>query len=304
MPIGPSELQSRFNVPGLTFAAGEGGLTVARVRTELAEADVYLHGAHVTHYRPGDAAAPVLFLSRSAVFAPDKAIRGGIPICFPWFGGGGPTPGSPAHGFARTSEWALTGARRDGGDVVLTLSLEAGDATRPLWPFAFRFDYTLRVGRELHLSAQVTNTDDAAFDYELALHTYLRVGDVRDVVLRGLAGCEYVDQLAGDATFTQAGEPAIDGEIDRIYQGQTADVTATDPLLRRAMTVQKSGGDSTILWNPHVEKAKRMSDFGDDEWKQMLCVESAAVRAGRVALAAGASHALRVTLSASGLSGG
>ena len=186
---------------------------------------------------------------------------------------------------------------------MLRFELSDGDATRPLWPRAFRFSYTVRVGRALHVAAEVKNADDEPFDYELALHSYLRVGDVRDVILQGLAGCEYVDQLLENARHTQEGEPPIDGEIDRIYQGQTHDVAVEDELLRRTITVQKAGGDSTVLWNPHVEKAKRMSDFGDDEWKRMLCVESAAVGENKVTLAAGASHVLTLTLASAGLGG-
>ena len=291
----PKQLSEQHGLNGLTFEAGRGGQTVCRVRTELAEADIYLHGAHVTHYKPatGD---DVLFLSDEAIFDGKTAIRGGIPICFPWFGGNGPMDDSPSHGFARTRSWSLAKTERLGDAVVLTFVLVSTEATRELWDHDFVFTYTVRVGRTLKVTANVTNVGDNQFRYELALHTYLSVADVRNVTLSGFDGASYVDQLQGNAAMTQSGEPTIDAEVDRIYQNHTSNVVVHDG--GRTLTIAKTGGDSTVLWNPHVAKAKRMSDFGDDEWPGMLCVESAAIGKNNVTLAAGKSHALTVELSA------
>jgi D-hexose-6-phosphate mutarotase len=288
----PDGLAARFAVPGLHFDRGAGGLTVCRVRTDAAEADVYLHGGHVTHYQPAGQ-PPVLFLSEQAVFADDKPIRGGIPICFPWFSGNGPREDSPAHGFARTMPWELVDAKADGEDVVLSLRLTANEATRELWPHDFVFDYKIRVGRTLTIEATVTSTG-AAFDYELALHTYFHVSDVRRITLAGFDGSRYIDQLDANEVKTQRGEPSIDGEVDRIYQGHTSDVTIHDG--DRRIVISKTGGNSTVLWNPHVAKAARMADFGDDEWSTMLCVESAAIGENRITLAPGESHTLHLTI--------
>ena len=300
MPTDPQTLAHRFDAPGVSFESRD-GLPLIRVRTDAAEADVFLHGAHVTHFKPADQDRGLLFLSESAVFAKGKAIRGGIPICFPWFAGNGPKdkPDAPAHGFARAREWTLADVRADGGDVVLSFSLNDDEATRKLWPHAFQFAYVVRVGRELTVTAEVVNAGVQECEYELALHTYLSVADARRATLAGFDGVDYISKVEGGERKTQRGEPKIEGEIDRVYQGQTADVVVTDPVLNRAITVSKTGGDSTILWNPHVEKAKRMSDFGDDEWPAMLCVESAAVGEKAIRLAPGESHALSLRLSCS-----
>ena len=290
-PQTPDDLRRQFgDVPGLTFDEGRGGMTACRVRTDAAEADVYLHGAHVTHFKPVGG-RDVLFLSEKAVFDGAKAIRGGVPVCFPWFA----DAGEPAHGFARTMPWSLADARADGEDVVLRFVLVSTEATRELWPGEFVFDFTVTVGRELSMAARVTNVGDEAFEYELALHTYLAVEDVREARVEGFAGGRYTSKVEGKADVAQEGEPSIEGEVDRVYHGHTADVTVVDA--DRRITVAKSGGRSTVLWNPHVEKAKRMADFGDGEWPRMLCVESAAIRPDAVRLAAGAKHALTARVS-------
>jgi glucose-6-phosphate 1-epimerase len=269
-------------------------MTRCLVKTDAAEAEVYLHGAHVTHYRPAGE-EPVLFLSDKAVFDGKSPIRGGVPICFPWFGGNGPSDDSPSHGFARTTTWSLGDAKRDGEDVLLTFVLASTEATQDLWGGDFVFTYTVRVGRSLGLSAKVVNVGDDALPYELALHTYLAVRDVREVRLTGFAGSNYVDQLRDGERIQQAGEPVIDAEVDRIYQDHAADVTVHDA--GRQIVVSKSGSRSTVLWNPHGAKAKRMADFGDDEWPRMLCVESAAIGHHSIELGSGESHALSVTIS-------
>ena len=277
-------------MPGLTFDEGRGGLAVCRVRTDLAEADVYLHGAHVTHFRPGGG-RDVLFLSEEAEFRGGKAIRGGVPVCFPWFA----DAGEPAHGFARTAAWSLADATADGDDVVLRFVLVSTEATRELWPHEFVFDYTVTIGRSLSMAATVTNVGDDPFEYELALHTYLAVEDVRKARVEGFAGGRYTSKVEGRDDVEQVGEPAIEGEVDRVYHGHTADVTVIDG--DRRITIGKSGSGSTVLWNPHVEKAGRMGDFGDGEWPRMLCVETAAVRPDHVTLQGGASHTLAATVS-------
>jgi D-hexose-6-phosphate mutarotase len=279
---------------GIELIEGKNGLPMVRVNVPAGEAEVYLHGAHVTSFLPRHR-QPVLFTSSDAVFDGKKPIRGGLPICFPWFGGNGPADDSPSHGFARTASWNLIGATRDGDEALLLFRLDSDDATRQLWPHDFRFDFQVRVGSQLIMTATVTNTGDAAFNYELALHTYFAVSDVAKVGLAGFDGCDYVDQLDGNTTKTQQGEPTIAGEIDRIYQNHTSDVTIHDG--DRTLTVAKTGSKSTVLWNPHVAKAKRLSDLGDHDWPVMLCVESAAIGEQSIRLEPRESHAVGVTFS-------
>ncbi len=281
-------------LPGIELVDGRGDLPMVRVRTSAAEADIYLHGAHVTHYKPADA-GDVLFLSEQAIFDGKKAIRGGIPVCFPWFSDNGPADEAPAHGVVRTAQWTVTDLGMVGDDARVAMRYESNESTRRWWPHDFRCDYELTIGKRLDARLTVTNTGSDAFRYELALHTYLAVADVRQVTLEGFAGATYIDQLDANTTKQQDGEPTIEGEVDRIYQQHGRDVAVVDK--QRKLLVAPTGSTSTVLWNPHVAKAARTADFGDDEWPQMLCVESAAIGDGAIDLDAGARHTLGVTLS-------
>jgi D-hexose-6-phosphate mutarotase len=284
-------------VPGAArLGAGEKGLRRVAVDTPLAEACVYLHGAHVSHFRPkaGVSRDPALFMSRASWFEAGKPIRGGIPVIFPWFGRRKGDPSAPQHGFARLREWALLGgeALRDGA-VAITLGLESDASTRALWPHDFRLELRVTVGAALSVELAVTNSSKAPFVYEEALHTYLAVADARQVSVEGFRG-PFVDTVGGGwvAREEPAGPVRLAAETDRIYLGHRGTVTVRDPAGKRALVVEREGAECAVLWNPWVAKAKAMPDFGDDEWPRMLCVEACNVADRAVTLAPGATHRL------------
>lgn len=274
------------------------GLEALLLRGGGCEALVYLHGAHVASFRTPDR-GELLWVSERAIYAAGKAIRGGIPICFPWFGAHASRRELPAHGFARTRAFRFEGSEPSGDGVVALLSLGDDAETRALFPHAFAARLRVSVGvggQRLGLAFEVENTDEASFDYELALHTYLSVGDVRRARVHGLTGASYDDQLSG-ARGAVEGEAALGfgAETDRVY-ASSARVTVEDPVLSRRIVVDKRGSDTTVVWNPWVDKAKRMADFGDDEWPRMLCIEAANTAKARVSLAAGARHVTETTI--------
>jgi glucose-6-phosphate 1-epimerase len=258
-------------------------LPFLKLQAPSAEAHVYLHGAHVTHYQPRGA-APALFLSRESRFAPGQPIRGGVPIIFPWFGSHPTRPDLPAHGWARTRQWTPRDVARAGDSAAATLSLNAERV---------ELLYTVSVGESLDLSLEVRNVSAAAASFEQALHTYLAVGDVRRVTVDGLSGRDYVDKVDGMKRKTQRGPITITGETDRVYLDTPDAVTVHDAAGDRRITVSKEGSASTVVWNPWVEKARKMADFGDDEWPLMLCVETANVAVNAITLAPGATHTMR-----------
>src|SRR5262245_17107251 len=208
-------LEERFAIPGLArFETGAGGLTRVCITAPSAEAHIYLHGAHVTHHQPAGQ-HPVLFLSERSRFAPGAAIRGGVPLVFPWFG---PRAGAPDHGFARISEWSVASVEPAGDGVAVTLALEASPTTRALWPHEFRMTCRVAVGAALELVAEVENRSDAPFTFEGAFHTYLRVGDVERASLSGLEGAGYVDKTDGMTRKTLGRGPLrLDAETDRVF---------------------------------------------------------------------------------------
>jgi glucose-6-phosphate 1-epimerase len=263
------------------------------VGTDTSVAQVYDYAAHVWSWSlDGNA---VLWTSAESVFETGKALRGGIPICWPWFGPGRSGDLTPAHGFARISEWTLDGRVDRGNAEVLTYVLDPAAAPDALPGEDWRLTYQVSVGDELELALTVENRGGTSFEYEVALHTYLRVGDVRQVSVTGLEGASYLDKVTGEREL-QAGDVTITGETDRVYD-RAGDIVVNDPVLGRRLLITTEGAASTIVWNPWIAKAAAMPDFGDDEWPGMLCIEGGNVLDHAVVLQPGASATLRYRVS-------
>ena len=293
-----AELRNRFTAAPVQCMEGKGGLPCLKINTDLAEATIYLHGAQVTHYQPRGQ-KPVLFMSDSACFAADKPIRGGVPICFPWFG---PRPGGqsgPAHGFARLQQWDVTQLSIAGdGTVDVILQLTPTNFTRSLWPGEFSLQYRIRIARDLQMTLRVANLADEALTIQEALHTYFVVGDIHRTSVTGLAGVSYLDKVDGAKPKVQGPSPiTFTAETDRVYLNTQSTCVIHDPTLGRKITLAKTGSDATVLWNPWTAKSKTMSDFGDEEWPGMLCVETANVADNTLTLAPNASHTMEATIS-------
>lgn len=271
------------------------GMPALRLRASGSEALVFLQGAHVTSFRTAEH-GELCWLSEHAVFAPGKAIRGGIPICFPWFGPHPSNPELPAHGFARTRSFQLIGSEASGDNVTAELLLESDAQTQALFPHVFAARLRVTVGRELSVAFEVENTGESAFDYELALHTYLGVNDARELEIDGLSGARYTDKVTGQQDLVQGSEPLrLTGETDRVYDS-AARVTVHDG--GRRLIVDKTRSSTTVIWNPWAEKAQRLPDMGDDEWPHLLCVEAANAGAHRIHLPPQARHITTTILSA------
>lgn len=241
----------------------------------------YDHGAHVTSWVVDD--VPVVWVSRRSSYTSDVAIRGGIPVCWPWFANGPSGDQTPSHGLVRTAAWTL----RHHTDSRVQWELSSGELPDDYVGAETTLEARID-GHSLRVEHTVTNADDTALSYEIALHTYLHVGDVRDAKIRGLDGVEYFDKVTQDAR-TQAGDLRIDGEVDRIYESDSA-VDVLDPTLDRIITVTSEGARNVVVWNPGPEGAHEMDDFADEEWTQMVCVETANIGERRVQLAPGAGH--------------
>jgi len=291
-------LDERFGRPGVVrFEPGSGGLARAVVTTRAAEAHVYLSGAQVTHFQPAGQ-DDVLFLSPRSRFEAGRAIRGGVPIVFPWFGAKAGDPGAPDHGFARTSEWTLESVEESAeGAVALTLSLEPSAVSRRLWPFEFRLAARIAIGSALDVSLAVENRSSTPFTFEEALHTYLRVGDVAEASITGLEGASYLDKTDGFKRKTLGAEPfRPTGETDRVFLDTRTGCAVSDPVLRRRLLVDKRGSATTVVWTPWRDRAAAMADLGAEHWPRMLCVETANAAAGAVRLGPGDRHSMEMSV--------
>ncbi|HVO20954.1 MAG TPA: D-hexose-6-phosphate mutarotase [Anaeromyxobacter sp.] len=281
-------LNSRFGVPGVAFRPGPGGLESVEVENGKGTATVALQGAHVLAWAPRGE-EPVVWLSEAARFVPGAAVRGGIPICWPWFGPHPTDAARPQHGFARTSEWQVVAVERLPDERTrLTFRLpdgHGGDA----WPHRTEVLYVVTVGRTLELDLVTRNAGEEPLAIGQALHTYFRVSDYERVTVHGVEGCRYLDKVSG-AEGLQDRPLTLTGKFDRVFLGSSRDCIIEDPGLSRAIRVAKRSSSSTVVWNPGIAGAT--GDYGPRGSREMLCLETANVANDVVRLAPHAVHVL------------
>ena len=229
------ELNRRFGVPGLArVVLGSGGLTKVVVSTAAASGEIYLHGAHVTSWKPASA-AEVLFVSPHSLWQGDKAIRGGVPICFPWFGDKAGDPHAPAHGFVRTRRWELQGVEPTGDGVSVCMVTESDADTKTWWPADFHLLYRATFGAELKLELIVTNKGAQPLQFEEALHAYFHVGDATQARISGLDDTTFQDKTDSFREKPQNGDVVISRETDRVYLNTAHPLELHDPVLKREL---------------------------------------------------------------------
>ncbi len=290
------ELNQRFAIAGVAqITAGNGGLPRICVSTAAATAEIYLHGAHLTSWRPAGA-SEVIFLSEQSLWKEGHAIRGGIPICFPWFRSKADDPKAPAHGFVRTKAWQLDSVESQGDAATVSLSTGSDAATRAWWPHDFRLVHRVTIGAELMQELVVTNTGAAPLRFEEALHTYYRVAAADSLRITGLEGVDYLDNTDGNREMRQEGDIVLTGQTDRAYVDTTHAVEISDPTMRRRIRLAKEGSRTTVVWNPWKEGAQSLTDLGDDEWRAMVCVEASNIRSFAVDLAPGQQHTMKTSI--------
>jgi glucose-6-phosphate 1-epimerase len=291
MPPSPSvdELNQRFITPG------NGGLPRVCVSTAAATAEIYLHGAQLTSWRPAGA-DEVIFLSEQSLWKEGHAIRGGIPICFPWFRNKEDNPKAPAHGFVRTKAWQLDSVESNGNAALVSLSTGSDAATRAWWPHDFRLVHRLTIGAELKQELVVINTGTEPLRFEEALHTYYRVAAAENLRITGLDGVDYLDNTDANRERRQEGDIVLTGQTDRAYLDTTHAVEISDPTMRRRIRLAKQDSRTTVVWNPWKEGAQSLADLGDDEWRTMACVEACNIRNLAVDLAPGQQHTMKTSI--------
>ncbi|OLQ86870.1 D-hexose-6-phosphate mutarotase [Vibrio ponticus] len=241
---------------------------IVRVIHDKATAGIALHGGHVVSYQPAGQ-QDLIWMSDKAIFDGKAALRGGIPVCWPWFG----RIAAPAHGFARTSEWELVEHRENDNGVIVELALFPTEETHDIWPNMFDARLLVEVGDELKVTLKVTNIDDHEWTFSGALHTYLNVGDILQAETTGMGG-EYIDSLLENQVCQGGDTLVLTDTIDRVYTKPEAQIKVEDKVLNRTLTIENSGHNSAVLWNPWSQGAQGMTDMADDGYKTMLCVES------------------------------
>lgn len=291
-----TELDRRFGIPGTArIVPGQGGMPKVEITTPAAAGEMYLHGAHVTSWRPvgGD---EVFFVSSKSRWQDGVAIRGGVPICFPWFGNKADHPKAPAHGFVRTKSWQLDAVTASGDDVTVSMSTGSDGTTRKWWPADFRLIHCATFSSELTLELELHNTGDSPLRFEEALHSYFKVDDVRTAPVSGLDEVRYLDKTDENREVIQKGNVVIAGETDRVYLDTQGGVVLLDRGFGRRTSIAKENSLTSVVWNPWEQKAKAMSDLGAGEWVHMLCVEISNVLGAAVEVAPGQQHRMKAVI--------
>jgi glucose-6-phosphate 1-epimerase len=297
-----AELDRRFGIPGVAkVCEGNSGLPRVVVSGSFGQGEMYLHGAHVTSWKPAGK-DEVLFMSTKTRWEEGQAIRGGIPICFPWFRAKADDPRAPAHGFVRTKTWQLESIAETEAGVAITMFTESDENTRRWWPGQFRLEHRVTFGSELSLELLCTNTGATPLRFEEALHTYNRVADVGRVRLHGLDSVRFLDNTDSNKAKQQRGDVVIASQTDNAYLDTESPIDLFDPDGRRRIRLTKANSQTTVVWNPWREGAAGLRDLGDGEWKQFVCVEASNILDAAIHLAPGQQHRMTAVLSVEVLS--
>jgi glucose-6-phosphate 1-epimerase len=276
--------------PSVSLIEEPAGYPILVIEHPAASGRIALNGAHVTDWIP-EGHDPVLYMSAEAVLEPGKPIRGGIPVCWPWFGPNPTDSSKPAHGFVRQMLWDVDVARETTAGVDIVFKLSDSSATKSFWPHAFSARLHVHMGASLQVTLQVTNTGATSWEMTGALHTYLNVEDVRKVAIHGLHGTHYVEGRLSPDKRPQHGTIVIDQEVDRMYISD-ATVIVHDPLWKRELVIEKAGSLATVVWNPWIEKSKRLADLPDEAYPEFLCIEAANAGEDMVTVQPGHEHLL------------
>lgn len=293
-----AELNQHFGINNhLMFSEIAGGLIAAEIKNAYASASIALQGAHLMTFQPHHE-EPVIWLSKYAKFAAGKSIRGGVPICWPWFGPHATDAKLPGHGPARTVMWEVLEAKAlPDGSTFISFGLIETDAIRTQWPNPSTVKIEMTIGKSLRIELVTHNTGKQGFVLGEALHTYFYISDVAQMTIRGLEGCDYLDKVGEPARRKQQDGIVIESEVDRVYVDTAADCIIEDRGLKRAIRIAKKGSNSTVVWNPWTEKADKMGDFGHEGHRGMVCLESANAFDNLVTVKPGETHRLSVVYS-------
>jgi D-hexose-6-phosphate mutarotase len=286
-----AELNKSFGIEGELGFCDMQGQPIAWLKNDACAATVALMGGQMLSWHP-NGQEEVLWVSDTRPKSPDQPLRGGVPVCWPWFGPHPRDQALPNHGFVRTRPWAVTASFRDTQSTELTLKTATTPADLALWPH--RAELTLRIiaGATLRLELTTRNTDTESFAVTQALHSYFHVADITNVEVEGFDGLDYLDKTDAYARKRQAGPITVNSEVDRIYLGHTGPAVIRDATLGRAIVITKSGSSSSVVWNPWEERAKQLGDLGADGYRRMLCVETANAGEDAIRLEPGAQHTL------------
>ena len=288
------ELNQEFGSSEIRFYTDSHGMLCAELNNPMGKADIALHGAHLMSFIPKGQKA-VLWMSEKSYFEAEKPIRGGIPICWPWFGRHPCDSNMPSHGFARLFEWEPVAGGSSNGATFLELALTPGLIADRFRTNDFLVKLHIEVSDKLSLALIIDNTGSKDLSYSAALHSYFNISDISQIKISGLDGKTFIDTL-DDSRHVQDGDITFAAETDLVYLDTEDTCIIDDPGFKRKIKISKAGSRSTVVWNPWNAKAQRMPDFGDNEYHKMVCVETTNAETDARILAPGECHTLQVII--------
>lgn len=293
------ELQNRFgDCDYITFEQTEQDVVLIHVNHPLATATISLQGGQVLEWQPRSQVEPVLWSADSRHWLSGRAIRAGVPICWPWFGAHPTEQTAPAHGYARLCDWEVAAISMGSlGTVDIDLSMMPIPEAATRYPLSASLVSRISVGEALSISLTTTNTGEDPVTITEALHAYFKVDEIDDIQIEGLNGCEYIDLIDQNIRKVQVDTIRFSGETGRVYLNTLNDCSIIDRTLGRTIKIKQSGSHNTVVWNPWLETASKMNDLGPVAWKKMVCVESANALENMVILNPGEQHTLTVRYS-------
>ena len=280
------------------FVEGKGGFPVIEIKNEYAQATISLYAGQVLSYKPVNQTQDMMFLSSQAYFTKGKAIKGGSPICWPWFGPDPEDKGRPNHGFVRNRMWDMREIEScQDGSTVVVMGLVDTPETRRIWNFAFDLAIAISIGSSLTIELTTRNTGDKAFEITQALHSYFRIGDISQVRVLNLEDTSYLDKVDGGKNKTQTGVVTFNSECDRIYLDVPSQLVIDDMALGRKIKITAANSNTAIVWNPGSKVSANMADLGDLDYQKFVCVETANAANEVIKIAAGDDYNLTANYS-------
>jgi glucose-6-phosphate 1-epimerase len=285
-------LNERFAVDGaVRFGEGNAGMTKVDITFNEARLELYLQGAHITRYQP-NAAAEVLWMSDTASYHPAKALRGGIPLCWPWFGADSENPDRPQHGYARTSIFSVVSTLANEQATSIVLSLDPAQAPYPDWHNKAGLEFEIRLSDTLWMEMRSHNLSDSPLPLSNALHSYFSISSRSQVSIPAVTRLTYLDKLQDYLPQQQASAISINGEVDRVYQAPPETIDLLDSGKGINTSICSWGNNNLVIWNPGQQKAQLMADFDDGGYEQMICIEPANALEQSITLQPGKCHRL------------
>lgn len=290
-------LNSRFGIEGkLSIKQNESGFKYVDINTGVSTAKILIYGAHAISFVP-QGEEELLWVSPKTEYQEGKAVRGGIPVCFPWFGPSPVDANLPKHGFGRLMEWELKSTTVNSDDTIeVVMTLQATDESFYFWPHEFKATMTFTVGNSLKATLNVTNTGVAEMQYSAALHTYFNVGDANSVSVDGLSGHYYYPNGSTERLMQKEPYYTLEGFVDRCYVNHSHTCYIQDAALNRTIEAAKEGSNCTVVWNPWEEGARLIIDMPDDGYLGFVCVEAANCFDDTIVLQPGDDHSTSVIL--------